>query len=153
MEEVLKRIDNKIDAVEESLENKINDVEAKLEKRIDDVEVKLEKRIDDVEAKLEKRIDDVEAKLENKINQEIQFLKVDLNQKYDDLRESIFYLENSLGGKLDTICDFIKMQMDKNKENNQNFSQFDEKIEMNELRILNHEDRIKFLEKKLNQAN
>ena len=122
MEEVLKEIgklNSKIDSVEERFTHKIIQVENKVDT--------VEKNLIEVEQRLDKKIDVVEQRLENRINQEIQFLKVDLNQKYDDLRESIFYLENSLGGKLDTICDFIRLQMDKNNEKSQNFSQFDKK--------------------------
>ena len=127
-----------------------------LENKIEVTKEELRNEIVTTKEELENKIEVTKEELRNEIaatKQEVQYLKLDLKVKYDDLREAIFYLENNLGGKMDYICDFIKMQTDKNHENSKKFSKVHKKIEKNEFRIFNHEERIKFLEKKLNQAN
>lgn len=53
MDEKLKRLEDKIDAVEAKLEQRINAVEAKLEQRINSIEIQLGQRIDTVESTLQ----------------------------------------------------------------------------------------------------
>jgi len=64
----IRRLNDKIDAVDQNLTAKIDAVDAKLTAKIDAVDAKLTAKIDAVDAKLTAKIDAVDAKLTAKID-------------------------------------------------------------------------------------
>ena len=65
---ILRRIDERVDGLDDKLGGRINGLDDKLSSRIDAVEEKLSNRIDAVEEKLSARIDAVEDKLGTRID-------------------------------------------------------------------------------------
>ncbi len=92
----IRRLGDRIDAVDHKLTAKIDDVDHKLTAKIDDVEHKLTSKIDGVEQKLTAKIDGVEQKLTAKID--------GVDQK---LTGKIDGVDQKLTGKFDSLKDVV----------------------------------------------
>ena len=106
LEEVLKRIEDKIDRHSETTATSIQTLENKLGDRINKLENKLDdsvNKLDDGINKLENKLDDSVNKLENKLDDRINKLENKLDGKID-------HIENRLESKINQLDDKIDRQ-------------------------------------------
>jgi prefoldin subunit 5 len=92
----IRRLNDKVDAVDQKLTQKIDAVDQKLSQKIDAVDQRLTEKIDAVDRRLTQKIDAVDQKLTEKIDA--------VDQK---LTEKIDAVDQKLTGKIDALKDTV----------------------------------------------
>ena len=115
------------------MENLLNEIEK--------TKHELKNEMTDMKAELEQKMADMKAEL----RQEMLDMKTELEQK---IKELGIMIEFEVQRKLDIILDYISLQQEKEDLKNKDMENLENRIQRNELRILDHGSRIEVLEKK-----
>lgn len=88
--------------------------------------------------------------LRDEFNDKFDALKDDFNELKDDvrvLRDCLFVVEHEHGQKIDAIYDLVCLDKEVNAPKFEKINKISDKVDKNQLHILNHENRISNLEK------
>jgi chromosome segregation ATPase len=114
VESIDQKLTTKIDGLGENLTTKIEGVEQRLTAKIDGVDEKLTTRIDGVEQRLTAKIDNVDEKLttridgvEQKLGAKIDSVDEKLATRIDGASAKIDATDQRLSGKIDTLKDSV----------------------------------------------
>ncbi len=115
----------------------------------------MEQEILDILMDIDRSLRAMETRL-SKLEQNAEHMRLELkneiDQKIGDAKKQIldqhFLFEHEYGTKIDAIFDAVSLELDKNKEKSEKIRKLETRIEQNEIKIFNHEERISRLETK-----
>jgi len=101
----IRRLNDKVDGIDQKLTAKIDGLDEKLTTKIDDLDKGLTAKIDDVDKRLTAKIDDVDKKLTGKIDAVDQKLTGKIDTVDQKLTGKIDTVDQKLSGKIDGLKD------------------------------------------------
>jgi chromosome segregation ATPase len=107
VESIDQKLITRIDGVDEKLTTKIDGVEQRLSAKIDGVDEKLTTKIDGVEQRLSAKIDGVDEKLTTRIDGVEQRLSTKIDSVDEKLTSKIDSVDQRLSGKADALKDSV----------------------------------------------
>ena len=112
--------------MEEKILNALAEMNQKFDKKFAEMDEKFEKKFAEMDQKFEKKFDEMAQKI--------------LDRQ--------FVFEDEYGRKIDAIFEYVEFHQKNNLQRFDRISNLEDRVEKNELQILDHEKRISALERK-----